>query len=99
MWALSIAPSHMFDLYLIKQHKNWYSYMSLIHEYMSIWQHTLWEVFFNINNNIDNIYIEKNINNILIIREMVIRILYWCTLRLLDTDLGVTFKFNKHKSG
>jgi hypothetical protein len=41
------------ELYLIEhyilsyeQHKIWYSYLSLIHEYMSILRHTLLEVFF-----------------------------------------------------
>jgi hypothetical protein len=52
-FSLSITPPYVFDLYLIEhyilsyeQQKIWYSYLSLIHEYMSIWLHTLWEVFF-----------------------------------------------------
>jgi hypothetical protein len=42
-FSLSIAPPYVFDLYLIEhyilsyeQQKIWYSYLSLIHEYMSI---------------------------------------------------------------
>jgi hypothetical protein len=67
----------VFDLYLIEhfilscEHKNWYSYLSLIHEYMNIWQHTLGSIFY-INNNINNIFFDKNINNILIIIDIVI---------------------------
>jgi hypothetical protein len=33
------------DILSYEQHKIWYSYLSLIHEYMSISPHTLWEVF------------------------------------------------------
>jgi hypothetical protein len=41
--SLQLAPPYVFDLHLIEhyilsyeQHKIWYSYLSVIHEYMSI---------------------------------------------------------------
>jgi hypothetical protein len=62
----------MFDLYLIEhfilsyeQHKNWYSYLSFIHEYMTT--HIMRSIFY-INNNIN----KENINNILITIEIII---------------------------
>jgi hypothetical protein len=68
----------VFDLYLIEhyilsyeQQKIWYYYLSLIHEYMSIWLHIMGSIFY-INNNINNIFLRKNINNILIIIEVIL---------------------------
>jgi hypothetical protein len=49
-FSLSIAPLYVFNLYLIEhlsheQHKIWYSYLSLIHEYEYMMTHIMRHIF------------------------------------------------------